>query len=126
MLPIDPAGDGLGVGIDQQLGRIEAQAARRVPRAVDAIAVELTRLQARNVTMPDEGGLLGQLNASRSRDDYGRRTDTARPWSRFPNKGEIDAGSVPGGAGETALPGKQGRSILPPSMWQSRNLMQIL
>ena len=64
LLPVDAAGDGLGVGVDEQLGGIEAQAARRFPGAVDAIAVELSGLQARNVGMPDEGGLLAQLDAA--------------------------------------------------------------
>ena len=64
LLPIDAAGNRLGIRVDEQLGGVEAQAARRFPGAMDAIAVELPRLQSRNVSMPDESGLFAQPDAA--------------------------------------------------------------
>ena len=59
-LVVDRALDRLGVGVDQKLGRVEAMAAFRVVRPVDAVGVPLARPDVRQVAMPVEGGPLGQ------------------------------------------------------------------
>ena len=50
----DPA-DRLGVRVEQQLGRVAPQAARRVPRAADPVPVGLPRADARHERVPDVG-----------------------------------------------------------------------
>ena len=62
-LPVDVASDGLGVGVDEELGRVEAVALFRLPRAVDAIAVALAGLDVADETVPDVGGALVQGDA---------------------------------------------------------------
>ena len=63
VLPIHLAGNRLRIRIDEQLVGIEAQPLLRTERAMDAIAVELPRLQAGHVAVPDEVGLLFYINA---------------------------------------------------------------
>ena len=96
LVPINAAGNCLGVGINQQLGRIEPQAARRLPRSVNPITVELPRLKIWHITMPDEGGLFRQL--------YAVAFATASPVVQtqfhlgrvFRIESKIHSGSVPG------------------------------
>src|SRR5206468_3771351 len=59
----DRALDRLGVGIDQQLGRVEAMALIGRVRAVDAVAVALAGPDAGQVAVPVEGGALSDLGA---------------------------------------------------------------
>ena len=51
--------DGTRVGIDEQLGRIEAQTDLGTIWTVDAIAVDLTRPQTRDIAVPDVAGAFG-------------------------------------------------------------------
>ncbi len=51
---VDAALDGLGVRVDQQLGRVEPVALGRVPRAVDPVAVALTGIHAGELDVPVE------------------------------------------------------------------------
>ncbi len=60
LAPAHLPGDGLGVGIEQQLGRVAAQAGGRIPRPVDAVAVALTGPHSGQVAVPAEGADLGQ------------------------------------------------------------------
>src|SRR5215210_9481715 len=64
MLPPDRPLDRLRVGIDQELGRVVAQAACRVIRAVHSVAVPLARADLGKVAVPVVRGPLGQLDAS--------------------------------------------------------------
>ena len=63
LVPVDRAGGGLGVGVEQQLVGVAAQPALWVVRAVHAVAVALPRLHGRQVAVPDEPVDLGQLDA---------------------------------------------------------------
>ena len=62
-LPVDVTGDGLGVGIDEELGLVEAVALLRGPGPVDTIAVSLPGFDVADEAVPDEGGVLTQLHA---------------------------------------------------------------
>jgi hypothetical protein len=55
--------DGLGVWVQQQLGRVAAMPVCRVVGAVDAVAVALARLHRRQIDVPDERVVLGHLDA---------------------------------------------------------------
>ncbi len=81
LVPVDVTGGGLGVRVEQQLVGVAPDAVRGVPRAVHAIAVALTGLDAGQVAVPDVGIHLGELDprlVGRLRE--GRpRTGTARP-----------------------------------------------
>ena len=59
-LPLDFAGDGFCVRIDQQLRRIEAMALFRLPRTMNPIAVELAGLNPCKKAMPNESCPLAQ------------------------------------------------------------------
>jgi hypothetical protein len=59
-VPVDGAVDRLRVGVDQELGGVEAVAPRRLVGAVDAVAVALSGADVRQVAVPVEGGALGQ------------------------------------------------------------------
>ena len=54
--------DRLGVRIEQQLVRIAAHAASRIPRAVHAKAISLAGCQAGDIAVPAEGPRLGQVH----------------------------------------------------------------
>ncbi len=62
LVPLDLAAGRLGVGVDQQLVRVAAQALGRVVRAVHAVAVALAGLHGGQVAVPDVGVDLGQLD----------------------------------------------------------------
>src|SRR4051812_10083082 len=55
--------DGARVGVEQQLVRIEAQPDLGTVRTVDAIAIDLTWSQLRNVAVPHVPGAFRQRNA---------------------------------------------------------------
>jgi hypothetical protein len=61
--PIDRTVDGLGIRIDQQLGRIEPRALLRSVRPVDPVAVSLTRADLGDIDMPQERGAVLDVNA---------------------------------------------------------------
>jgi len=60
--PVDLARRGLGVGVEQQLVGVAAQAAVGRIGPVHAVAVALARLDGRQVAVPDVGVDLGQLD----------------------------------------------------------------
>ena len=62
IVPANIADERLGVGVDQQLVRIEAMAARRVIGTVHAVAVKLTGPDIRQVAVPDLMGLFRQID----------------------------------------------------------------
>jgi hypothetical protein len=62
LVPVDVAGGGLRVGVEQQLGRVAPDAVLGVPRAVHAVAVALSGLHVGQVAVPDVGVDLGQLD----------------------------------------------------------------
>ncbi len=51
-------------GIEEELRRVAAPAARRVPGPVDAEAVALAGPDAGDVAVPAEGGALGEVGAA--------------------------------------------------------------
>ena len=61
--PVDRAGDRLGIRIEQELRAVEAHAALRIVRAVNAIAVKLPGPHVRQKQMPDLVGVLGHRDA---------------------------------------------------------------
>ena len=63
LVPVDVATGGLGVGVEQQLGRVAARAGRGVVRAVDAEPVELSGADVRQVGVPDVGVDLDERDA---------------------------------------------------------------
>jgi hypothetical protein len=63
--PADHPVDGLGVGIDQELARVEPVALGRRVGSVDSVAVTLPGSYLRLVDVPDLVGLLGQRYACR-------------------------------------------------------------
>ncbi len=63
LVPVDLAGRGLGVGVEQQLVGVAPKAALGVPRTVDAVAVALSRLDLRQVAVPDVAVDLGHRHA---------------------------------------------------------------
>jgi hypothetical protein len=97
LVPAHVAVDGPGIGIDQQLGRIEAMASVRFVGTVDAVAVALAGRDPGNVDVPHQVGLL--CNA-----DPGQLVITFGTFE----KAELDAGRVLGEQGEVhslAVPG---------------------
>ena len=62
-VPRDLAVDGLGVGVEEQLGRVAPQALGRLPRAVDPVAVALARTDVGEVGVPAVAVDLGQRDA---------------------------------------------------------------
>ena len=63
LAPVDLAVDGLGVGVEEQLGRVAAQAGTRFPRAVDPEPVAGARPDAGQVGVPAESVDLGEGDA---------------------------------------------------------------
>jgi hypothetical protein len=61
--PVDVSVDRLGVGIDEQLDRVEALSLRRPVGTIHSVAVALARTYPREVTMPHEGARLGEGHA---------------------------------------------------------------
>ena len=54
-VPVDGAGHGLGVRVEQQLVRVAPEAPARIVRAVHPVAVALARLHVGQVAVPDVG-----------------------------------------------------------------------
>jgi hypothetical protein len=63
-VPADAPLDVARIGVEQELGRIEAVSMRRVPGSVDPVAVELTRKDAAQVAVPDVIGTARQADAT--------------------------------------------------------------
>ncbi len=65
VVPLDVAGDGLGVGIEEEFVGVETQALFGLVRALDAVAVELAGLQLGEEAVPDVVGAFGEPDAVR-------------------------------------------------------------
>ena len=50
---VDPCRDGLGIWVEQQLGRVEPHTAIGIPRTVNSVAVALTGRDVRDLDRPD-------------------------------------------------------------------------
>src|SRR5262249_24138913 len=98
IIPANVAADGLDVGVEDELSGGEAVAPGGLVRPVDARAVELPRLDVGQVDMPDLVGLFSQGDPLSFRGRLGRIEQTQLDLgSVLREKGEIDAGAVPGG-----------------------------
>ena len=105
VVPAHRAVDRLGVRIDQQLGRIEAVARRRLPGAMHAIAVELAGPDLGQVGVPDLVGALDEADAGRLPMGLAALEQAQLHRRRvLAEQGEVDAGSVPGGAERVGAP----------------------
>jgi hypothetical protein len=62
VVPLDVAGDGLGVGVEDDLVGVEAVAVPGVVGPVDAVAVNLSGLDVGEVAVPDHVGLLAEYD----------------------------------------------------------------
>ena len=65
IVPADAAGDLAGIGVEDELGRVEAVPGGRVPRAEHPVRVELARQQAVQITVEDVVGPAGQADRAR-------------------------------------------------------------
>ena len=83
-----------GIGIDQQLVGIEAVAARRFVRAVDAVAVKRARHQPRHIAVPDRAVALGQVDAMLLAPSVGREQAQGDPGGIFGKDGKVGAFAV--------------------------------
>ena len=107
-VPVEAAGEGLGVRIDQQLRGIEALAALGIVRAVNAIAVQLAELDAGQVAVPDIAG------AFANGDDFGFLGIDFVEQAQFDGgglfgiEGKIDSGAIPSGALRVWFTGQYG------------------
>ena len=104
-VPVDLALDRLGVGVEQQLGRVAAMAGGRLVGAVDPEAVALARAHVGQVAVPAEGGHLGERDAllgsvvvEQAQLDAG---------GDLGEEGEVGAGAVVGGAEGEGLSGPE-------------------
>ena len=93
---IDHAFDGLGIRVEQELGRVAPQAAGGIVVAVDPIPVALPWLDAYKVDVPDESVAFGDVDAGFlviviEQAEFDFRRDGGE-------EGEIDARAIIGGA----------------------------
>ena len=63
LVPFQRPAERARIRVDQKLVRIEAMAVQGIVRPMDAIAIEQARPRARQITMPDVVGALGQRQA---------------------------------------------------------------
>ena len=101
LVPVDLAGRGLGVGVEEQLVGVAALALVGVPRAVDAVAVALAGLHGRDVAVPDVGVDLGDLEPrlGEGAEVVGVGVEQAQldALGDLAEQGEVRAGAVEGG-----------------------------
>src|SRR5262249_44260840 len=103
--PFDRPGNGLGVRVEQQLGRVKAVTLLRCVGSVHAIAVALAGAHFRQVDVPDLGGLLRQANPPSFLGTIGPVEETQLYAGGVLRKErEIDTGAIPGGALGIRLP----------------------
>ncbi len=99
VVPAHVPADRLGVGIEDQLGRVEPVALTQVVRPVDAVAIELAGPDLGEVPVPDLLGALPQRDAVRLFPRVGR-VEQAQLDGRsvLGEQREVDADAIPGGA----------------------------
>ena len=105
--PDQAAGEPLGIGIEQQLVRIEAVAVLRLVRPVHAVAVELARRDVGQIAVPDIVGALRQRDAlelARALAVEQAELDLRRIGGE---QREVGAAAVPGRAERMRRPGGQ-------------------
>jgi hypothetical protein len=105
VVPADAAGYGLRVGIEQDLGRIEAVPVGGRVGAVGAVAVEEPRARFGQIDMPDLVAALGDGDPPDLERGV-RRVEEAELDRRrvLAEEREVDAGPVPGGAQRVGTP----------------------
>lgn len=96
--PAQRAHQAAGIGVEQQLVRIEAVAAIRLPRAVGTVAVDQARFHAGQVAVPDFIGALRQWQARQLLAAGGVEQAEIDAGGVGREDGEIDAQAVPLGA----------------------------
>lgn len=96
--PVDGAADGLGIGLEQQLVRVEPMAPPGVVGSVHAIGVELVREDVAEIAVPDLIRLLRQFEADVLGPAVGRLEQADLHLRRVLREhGEVDARPVPCG-----------------------------
>ena len=97
--PIDPAGDRLGIGIDEQLRVVETQPALRIIRTENPEAVKLPGPHVRQEDVPDLVGVLGHRDADIFLACFGAIEETEIDRGRcLGEKRKIHPVAEPGGA----------------------------
>ncbi|GJE83266.1 hypothetical protein CJNNKLLH_4637 [Methylorubrum thiocyanatum] len=94
VVPADAAGDLAGIGVEDELGRVEAMAGGRIPGAEHPEAVELTRQQAVQVAVEDVVGPAGQTDRARFVPRAGLEQAEIDPGRVLREEGEVDAAAV--------------------------------
>ena len=95
-IPVDLALDGLGIRVHQELVRVEAVAVLRLVRAVDPVAVLLSGLDLRQVTVPHVAVHFGQLNPRLGQ--VISEEAQLHPLGTFAEQGKVSASAVKGGS----------------------------
>ncbi len=95
LVPVDGALDRLGVGVEQQFGRVAPRAILRFVRPVDPEPVPLAGVHAGQVGMPDEAVHLRQVHPGFLAG--GVEQAHFHPLADLGEQGEVRAGSVEGG-----------------------------
>ena len=107
LVPVEAAVDGQGVGVDEQLGRVEAQAPVGFPGAVDPVAVALPGHDPGEVAVPHVAVDLGQrqagLDARRKPADGSAQALVVEQaqlnrGGALAEQGEVGTLAIPGGA----------------------------
>src|SRR5207248_2935299 len=95
-IPVDLSDDRAGVRVEQQFRRIAAEPLRRIPRAVNAEPVSLSRTDTAQIPMEAERRTLRQ----RERAFVALLVEQTQvdPFSHFGEQGEVCARAVPAGA----------------------------
>jgi hypothetical protein len=96
--PAHLADDILGVGLDEQFVAVEAVAARRVVGTIHPVAVEQAGARLGQVAVPDQIGLLAQLDTLHFAAPVGIEKTQFDAFGVFGKEGEVDAFAVPGSA----------------------------
>ena len=107
-VPQDPALDGLRVGVDQQLVRVEAVALLGIPRPVHPERVPLAGPDVRQVAVPVERGALAQVHPRLA--IVGVEEAQLHPLGVLGEEREVGAGPVPGRAEREGPPGPHARA----------------
>src|SRR6185436_7315629 len=94
LVPLDLSVDRFAVRIEQQLGRIASLSVVRIPRSVHAIAVAPARADVREVSVKDEGGDLGKVDAGLHA--VGVEETELHARRDFGEEREVRADAVPG------------------------------
>src|SRR6266487_1442696 len=98
LVPPQPAGNRLRVGIKEQLGRVEALSVLRRIRAVDTVAIALPRTEVGHISVPDIIRAFGQWDAQALMGTL-RVVEEAEidPRSVRREQGKIHPSAIPGG-----------------------------